>query len=107
MAITGFMMIGFIIAHLLGNLLVFHGPDALNAYAEKLRELSNLLWLARIVLILAVGAHIWSGIKLAAENRCARPQNYKRHRFMMTSFAARTMALIRDFFRRLRSSPKV
>lgn len=100
MAITGAGLFGFIIAHLLGNLLVFAGPAALNEYAKKLHDLGPLLWVARLGLLGMVGLHIWSAIKLTAENREARSVEYAseplpvdRHRRddIVAKFAARTM----------------
>ena len=76
MAITGAGLFGFIIAHLLGNLLVFAGPAALNEYAKKLHDLGPLLWVARLGLLGMVGLHIWSAIKLTTENREARSVEY-------------------------------
>src|SRR5438034_3172749 len=67
MAITGVILLLFVIAHLLGNLKVFQGAEHFNAYAEGLRTLGapffprgSLLWVARVVLLVAVGAHIWA-----------------------------------------------
>ena len=100
MAITGAGLFGFIIAHLLGNLLVFAGPAALNEYAKKLHDLGPLLWVARLGLLGMVGLHIWSAIKLTIENREARSVEYAseplpvdRHRRddIVAKFAARTM----------------
>ncbi len=72
MALTGLVLVGFIVGHLAGNLLVFRGPEALNAYAKWLHEQAALVWAARGVLLLSVAAHIWAGISLAIENRAAR-----------------------------------
>lgn len=72
MALTGLVLVGFIIGHLAGNLLFFRGPAALDAYAQWLHERAALVWGARVVLLLSVAAHIWAGISLALENRAAR-----------------------------------
>jgi len=72
MALTGLILVGFIIGHLSGNLLYFKGPAALNAYAQWLHEHAALIWGARITLLVAVGLHIWTGISLTLENRAAR-----------------------------------
>ena len=93
MAVTGLMLLGFVIAHLLGNLLVFAGPAALNAYAEKLRHLGKLLWAARIILITAVLLHIWTAIKLSIENRKARPIGYHHRNYRVTTVSARAMGI--------------
>ena len=100
MAITGAGLFGFIIAHLMGNLLMFAGPAALNQYAAKLHSMGPLLWAARLGLLGMVGLHIWSAIKLTSENREARVIEYEgevdpvdghRKDDIVTRFAARTM----------------
>ncbi|MFL2942618.1 MAG: succinate dehydrogenase cytochrome b subunit [Limisphaerales bacterium] len=100
MAITGAGLFGFIIAHLLGNLLVFAGPAALNEYAKKLHDLGPLLWVARLGLLAMAGLHIWSALKLTTENREAAGKRHEvkvdpvdRHRRdeIVARFAARTM----------------
>lgn len=93
MALSGAMLAGFVVMHLLGNLLIFRGQDALNAYAKKLADLGPLLWAARIGLILAVIIHIITSIQLSRENRSARPQAYARQRSESTTLAARTMLI--------------
>ena len=62
MAITGVALVGFVIVHMAGNLLVFAGKDAFNDYAETLQSLGALLWVARIGLLAAVALHIGSAI---------------------------------------------
>ncbi len=91
MALSGLALLGFVIAHLLGNLLIFRGAEALNAYALKLEHLQPLVWSARIGLLLAALAHVWTSIQLARENRRARPVGYQRQRMASTTLAARTM----------------
>ena len=100
MAITGAGLFGFVVMHMLGNLLVFAGPAAINEYAAKLHALGPLLWVARIGLLGMVGLHIWSAIKLTSENREARTVEYDAavepvdaHRSgdIVANFAARTM----------------
>src|SRR5207247_4916025 len=78
MAITGVILLLFVIAHLLGNLKVFQGAEHFNAYAEGLRTLGapffprgSLLWVARVVLLVAVGAHIWAAIVVTRVSWCA------------------------------------
>ena len=91
MAGSGLVLVGFVIAHLAGNLLVYGGPSVLNAYAEKLRHVPALLWGARAFLLVAVAVHIWTSVQLASENRRARPQRYRLQRMAETTLAARTM----------------
>ena len=76
MAITGLMLYGFVIMHMVGNLQVFAGPEKLNAYAKFLQSLGGLLWVARFVLLAAVGTHIYVAVKLTLENAAARPVPY-------------------------------
>ncbi|MEP6810408.1 MAG: succinate dehydrogenase cytochrome b subunit [Chthoniobacterales bacterium] len=92
-AITGVIMIVFIIGHLLGNLQIFLGPDWVNGYAEHLRELGPLLWLVRGILFLTVVFHIYYTVRLAIENKRARPKNYARKETVKASFASRHMVV--------------
>ncbi len=69
-------MIGFLVAHLSGNLLIYAGPEAFNAYAEKIHKLGPLLWVMRVGLIVSVLLHVYLTLKLVQENRRARPQKY-------------------------------
>ena len=91
MALTGVALFGFVIAHMLGNLQVFLGPTALNAYAEALRHYMALLWAARIGLLVAVGLHIWSAYSLTRMNQAARPVGYREKEHRESTFASRTM----------------
>lgn len=93
MALTGFIGFGFVIGHLAGNLQFYLGPDALNAYGAKLRELGPLLAVARGALIVAVAAHILSAFQLWLQNRRARPSNYVKWSATKSSYASRTMIL--------------
>ena len=93
MAGSGLVLLGFVLAHLAGNLLIYAGPRALNAYAHKLRELGLWFWVARAGLLIAVLIHIVTSLQLAMENRRARPVAYHRQRFLKTTLAARTMWL--------------
>lgn len=90
-AVTGLMLIGFIIAHLLGNLQLFLGADVFNNYAKMLQDLGGLLWVARGGLIAAFVLHVVFTIKLAVANREARPQQYKNKQFRAATPASRYM----------------
>lgn len=92
-ALTGVILIGFIIGHLLGNLQIFLGPEYINSYAEKLRSLGVFLWVIRIFLLVTVLLHIFFTISLTLENRRARPHAYKKKRHLKSTFASRSMAL--------------
>jgi succinate dehydrogenase / fumarate reductase cytochrome b subunit len=92
-ALTGIILILFVVGHLLGNLQIFIGPDWVNGYAEHLRDLGPLLWLIRIFLLATVILHIWVTILLAIENRRARPQPYIDKRYVKATFASRHMLM--------------
>ncbi len=93
MAVSGLALVGFIVAHLAGNLLVFAGPTALNAYAKGLRSYLPLLWALRIGLITAFILHIYAGIRLSRRAQQARPQAYVKRKTQVTTGAAQTMIL--------------
>lgn len=76
-ALTGIALLLFLVAHLLGNLMVFQGADALNAYAHWLKS-NPLLWVARAGLLAIFASHVVLAIHLARENRAARPDRYLR-----------------------------
>jgi succinate dehydrogenase / fumarate reductase cytochrome b subunit len=93
-AITGVILFGFVIGHLAGNLLLFGGPDAYNAYAAGLKGNLPLLWGVRITLLVSVVVHIALTISLAGRNAQARSVGYKKPREdLVTTYAARTMVL--------------
>ena len=93
MALTGFGLFGFVIGHLIGNLQVFLGPEAINRYGSFLQSMGELLWVARISLLVMVLLHIWAAIKLSAENRAARPIAYENYNPTSASYASRTMLM--------------
>jgi succinate dehydrogenase / fumarate reductase cytochrome b subunit len=92
-AVTGVILILFVIGHLLGNLQIFLGPGWINGYAEHLRELGPLLWLTRGFLLIVVILHIYYTIRLAIENRRARPEHYQRKDAIKATIASRSMVL--------------
>ena len=93
-AITGVILFGFVIGHLLGNLLLFVGPEAYNAYAVGLKTNLPLLWGVRTTLLVSIVAHIGLTMKLAGRNATARPVGYKKPRKdLITTYAARTMVI--------------
>lgn len=75
-AVTGLLLIGFVIGHMLGNLQIFLGQHAINAYAAKLQSLGPLLWMVRGGLLIVVSLHIGFTISLIAGNLAATPQKY-------------------------------
>ena len=94
MAVTGLGLVGFVLAHMAGNLLIFTGtPDAINAYAQGLKDLGPLLWVARIGLIVFAVLHIASFLRLNARNSAARPQGYAQTKWQQAPVASRYMRL--------------
>jgi succinate dehydrogenase / fumarate reductase cytochrome b subunit len=98
MAVTGILLVLFLIAHMLGNLKIFTGAEAFNHYAHWLRDLGTpllapgwYLWLQRTVLVLAVLGHIAAATVLALRSRAARPVQYAHRRKIHVNYAARTM----------------
>jgi succinate dehydrogenase / fumarate reductase cytochrome b subunit len=96
MALTGFVLFGFVIGHMLGNLQIYlpPGPDGrhpLDIYGETLHHMKGLLYGARTVLLLSVVAHIVSAIQLAQRKNAARPTPYVRHTPIASTYASRTM----------------
>jgi succinate dehydrogenase / fumarate reductase cytochrome b subunit len=91
MAVTGVVLAGFVVAHLLGNLQIFLGPDRFNGYAQALKAVPELLWAVRIALLVSVILHIWSSVQLAVVKSEARPISYVRTKSTASSYASRTM----------------
>lgn len=94
-ALTGLVLIAYVIGHLIGNLQIFlpehEGVRQINKYGHFLHSLGVGLWLVRIFLIACFVLHIVTTIKLAMENRAARPQGYAVVKREQSSFAGRTM----------------
>jgi succinate dehydrogenase / fumarate reductase cytochrome b subunit len=91
-------LVGFLVAHMLGNLKVFAGAAAFDHYAHWLRQIGDpvlpnagYLWVQRVVLTVAVVAHIWAATSLARRARAARPVKYAHRPPVQGSYAARTM----------------
>jgi succinate dehydrogenase / fumarate reductase, cytochrome b subunit len=98
MAISGLVLFGFAVGHLIGNLQVFLnllGPDlgreAINRYGAFLQGLGEALWGVRLFMLTMVVLHIWSASRLTLENRAARPVPYTSWNPTVASFASRTM----------------
>ena len=98
MALTGLVFIGYVLAHMFGNLKVFAGQEAFDAYAHHLRVIGEpilpehgLLWIVRVVLIASLLAHAFSAFRLWARAHGARSTKYVRHEAMISSFSSRTM----------------
>lgn len=92
MAITGFILIGFIAGHAAGNLQIFVGRDVYNAYAEFLHHgLGEALWALRATLVIALLLHIYTSIKLKLINNAAKPQKYKISNYIKSTLYSRSM----------------
>jgi succinate dehydrogenase / fumarate reductase cytochrome b subunit len=91
MAVSGVIVFGFVVVHMLGNLQVFLGPAKLNAYAALLKSSNAFLWAFRSTLLVAVALHILSATQLTLQSWAARPQGYAVQKFRETTYAARTM----------------
>src|SRR6059036_1544123 len=94
MAISGAALFLFVVGHLLGNLQIFLGPKAINRYGDFLQSNKEILWPARLGLLLMVALHIWAAVKLSAENKAARPIGYADNPApVAASYASRTMLM--------------
>jgi succinate dehydrogenase / fumarate reductase cytochrome b subunit len=98
MAVTGIIGFGYVFAHMLGNLKIYLGAEALNHYGEWLREVGvpalprgGFLWLARPVLLVAVILHVHAAWSLARISRRARPARYATQDYLVANYASRTM----------------
>ena len=92
MGVTGLIGIGFVIVHMVGNLQAFVGASKLNAYGALLHgPLNELLWLLRVILIVAVVLHVLMAYQLTQRAADARPIAYQRREPQVSTLAARTM----------------
>jgi succinate dehydrogenase / fumarate reductase cytochrome b subunit len=94
MAVTGVVLVAYVIGHLLGNLQIYSANrEQINAYAGFLHNPNNAvaLWAVRAFLLLAVVLHITASVQLFFQNRAARPLGYVKKDDVPSSYAARTM----------------
>jgi succinate dehydrogenase / fumarate reductase, cytochrome b subunit len=99
MAVTGVILMGFVVVHLIGNLKFYLSKEEINLYGEALRDMPGhllprtfLLWTIRSVLFLAFVLHLHSAYSLTVINKKARPQGYRSKRdYVAADFASRTM----------------
>jgi len=92
MAVTGILMVAYLITHVLANLLVFQGPEQINAYSRFLHGTGGALWAARLVLFAAVVLHILAAVQLTARRQAARPVRYAGGReAQVSTFASRSI----------------
>jgi succinate dehydrogenase / fumarate reductase cytochrome b subunit len=97
MAVTGLVMLGYLVVHMYGNLKIFFGAGAFDSYAEWLRTLGDpffhrtwVLWIIRVVLVAAVVLHAVTAYQLSRRDLAARPTKYV-HKRQRASYATRTM----------------
>ncbi len=97
MAVSGLILVGFVVFHMIGNLKIYLGAQHYNDYAAGLRTFggpflgnSQFLWLARVVLLVAVGWHIVAAIQLTRLSQTSRPTRYAQKK-VTVSYASRTM----------------
>jgi succinate dehydrogenase / fumarate reductase cytochrome b subunit len=92
MAVTGLIMVAYLITHVLANLMVFQGPAKINAYSRFLHGTGGALWAARLVLLAAVVLHIVAAVQLTSRRQAARPVGYAAGReSQVSTFASRTI----------------
>jgi succinate dehydrogenase / fumarate reductase cytochrome b subunit len=94
MAASGLVLYGFVVVHMIGNLQVYLGPEAINAYGVFLHGFlhGQGLYLARAVLLVAVLLHLWAALSLTLQNASARPVGYREWQARESTYASRTMA---------------
>jgi succinate dehydrogenase / fumarate reductase, cytochrome b subunit len=99
MAVTGLMLIGFLLMHMYGNLKMFLGADSFNHYAEWLKgdilypalPKGSFIWIFRTVLVAAVVLHLYSAFTLWQRAKAATPSSYKTRKTLSQTYSARTM----------------
>lgn len=97
MALTGIVLVGFVVVHMLGNLQIFipfqgvSGEAAIDQYGFLLKSNAAVLWGARLVLLGSVVGHIFAAMKLTNRSHAARPRQYELQRWFSDSYAVRTM----------------
>ena len=92
-AISGLALLGFVLTHLAGNLLIFGGPDAINTYSQSLLDLGPGLWALRGGLLFFFVIHLFFAIKLSFENQGARGQAYSKKTYQRADLPSRTMLI--------------
>lgn len=98
MAVSGVVFLGYLLLHMYGNIKVFAGHDAFNEYAHHLRVFgepmlpeNGLLWIVRVLLIIALVAHVTSAVILTGRNHKARTTKYQVKKNVASSLSSRTM----------------
>ena len=91
MAVSGLLMVLFVVGHLLGNLTIFAGANGINTYAEHLHALPLVVWPTRVVMGVAVLLHVFLSIQITMENSKAKPDKYAVSRSLKATFASKNM----------------
>jgi succinate dehydrogenase / fumarate reductase cytochrome b subunit len=91
MAITGQLMVLFVVVHLLGNSSIFIGPNGINSYAEHLHSLGPLVWIFRLAMLTFLLVHGIFGIQVSIENSSANPAKYAINKKLKRGFASENM----------------
>lgn len=91
MALTGIILFGYVVGHLLGNLQIYAGPERINNYATFLHATPSLLWGTRLLLLISVTLHIVASVQLTRLKHEARPIGYVKKENPHSSYASRTM----------------
>jgi succinate dehydrogenase / fumarate reductase cytochrome b subunit len=94
MAASGAVLFLFVVGHLVGNLQVFLGPEAINRYGHFLQTNLEIIWPVRFGLLVLLGLHVWSAANVSRENKAARPVGYEvAPANPAASYASRTMLM--------------
>jgi succinate dehydrogenase / fumarate reductase, cytochrome b subunit len=91
MSASGAVLVGYVLVHMLANLQIFLGADAINEYAASLRRVPILLWGVRAIMVVAFGVHIVTALQLTALKASARPHKYKVWTPIRSTLASRSM----------------
>jgi len=91
LAVSGAILFGFVIQHMVGNLQVFLGPDVFNHYAESIKSMPAVVWGARLVLLAALITHVALVVQLYSRSLAARPVAYRVKKSIASDYAAATM----------------
>lgn len=91
MAVTGVILVLFLVGHVAGNLQILAGAEKINHYAALLHASAGLLWAVRLVLLASAGLHVWSALQLYSAKTAARPIPYAKKAHAKATFASRYM----------------
>src|SRR5690606_5720617 len=98
MGVSGLLLFGFLVAHMLCNLMALQEPEAFNGYALFLRQVGypavphyGVVWVLRVGLLAAVLVHVFAAFQLWSRSRAARPAGYRREKNLSFTYASRTM----------------